>query len=67
MIALQQYGSSDDENEAGESSIQSTSIAGPSEFSIKNQLQICAAPIVLPTVFSSFCENAIHFINFIFL
>lgn len=49
MIALQQYGSSDDEHDSEERLPESTD-ATASKFSFKNQLQICAAPIVLPTV-----------------
>lgn len=50
MIALQQYGSSDEDNDTSGSSIEDTSTREPFEFSIKNQLQICSAPVVLPTV-----------------
>ncbi|KRT78475.1 WD40 domain-containing protein [Oryctes borbonicus] len=49
MLALQQYGSSDDEDARAESSAETISAPTSSKFSVKNQLQICAAPVVLPT------------------
>jgi hypothetical protein len=44
MLALQEYIDSDEEEvKTGESQ-------GKPEFSVKNSLQVCAAPLVLPTV-----------------
>lgn len=54
MLALQGYGSSDDEGNgtkeiATESSISLDPDIKP-EFSVQKQIQICAAPVVVPTV-----------------
>lgn len=67
MLALQEYASSsDDENsfvEKVEDSEPESKSEGSdhlkpvenAEFSIKSQLQICAAPLVVPTVSSKYC------------
>ncbi|GJQ69365.1 hypothetical protein Trydic_g6490 [Trypoxylus dichotomus] len=49
MLALQQYGSSDDEDNTEVTAPEAVLTPTSSEFSIKKQLQICAAPVVLPT------------------
>lgn len=57
MLSLQDYGSSssDEESNSAETNAQSLSDihlkpVENSEFSVKKQLQVCAAPVVLPTV-----------------
>ena len=57
MLALQQYGSSDEEtpNDDNKPQEEATTHLLPispetTEFSVKSSLQICAAPLVLPTV-----------------
>ncbi|XP_060521897.1 pre-mRNA-processing factor 17 [Cylas formicarius] len=54
MLSIQQYESSDEEKD--HSSQYSSPVVNP-EFSVKSQLQICAAPIVLP---SAIDEDKIH-------
>lgn len=55
MLSLQEYGSSDEDEKQGSPEAAANSdlhlkpIEDP-QFSIKSQLQICAAPVVLPTV-----------------
>lgn len=59
MLALLQYGSSDEDNDAEKNrEIAETTSVDPehlkpienTEYSVKTQLQICAAPLVVPTV-----------------
>lgn len=53
MLALQGYGNSDDEGNGKEIARESTILLNPDikpEFSIQKQIQICAAPVVVPTV-----------------
>lgn len=53
MLALQNYASSDDDDEENPKSQEKLTPYKPSEnseFSIKKQLEVCAAPLVLPTV-----------------
>lgn len=57
MLALQQYGSSDEEHENDEEKDESPSKESydlkseeNAEYSVKSQLKICAAPLVVPTV-----------------
>lgn len=57
MLALQAYESSDEDTngetnneENNESHLCDASKLVDSEYSVKKQLQVCAAPVVLPTV-----------------
>ena len=51
MLALQQYNSSDDEqNEEDKEAKSASNVEASSEYSIISSLQVCAAPVVLPTV-----------------
>lgn len=58
MLALQQYGSSDEDHEDEIENSQENDSSDAihlkpvenEEFSVKSQLQICAAPLVVPTV-----------------
>lgn len=54
MLALQEYGSSDEEgqgkNTENVDKLHLKPLATDNELSVKNQLQVCAAPLVLPTV-----------------
>lgn len=59
MLALQNYGSSDEEMDSNESSKTQSEEHSEhlkpitpenAEYSLQNSLQICAAPIVVPTV-----------------
>lgn len=59
MLALQQYGSSDDENEGTTNektnqALHLIPVDADSKYSVQKSLQICAAPLVLPTVSISF-------------
>ncbi|CAG9856287.1 unnamed protein product [Phyllotreta striolata] len=49
MLALQQYSGSSDEEEDKQTSSVNQEPSNPSEYSLKTQLAICAAPEVLPT------------------
>lgn len=68
MLALQSYASSDDDDDSSEEQNTATISQQPvsteilpykppenSEYSIKRQLEVCAAPVVLPTVSTQFC------------
>lgn len=67
MLALRDYGSSDEDNDKDIPVESNKDLPGDlsniesSEYSVKKDLQICAAPIVVPTV--SFCifELYTHF------
>lgn len=54
MLALQQYGSSDEEegNKQQEdgNALHLKPLSRDNEYSLQNQIQICATPLVLPTV-----------------
>lgn len=50
MLALQQYNSDDEQNEGDKEANSSPNNEVSRDYSIMSSLQICAAPVVLPTV-----------------